>query len=321
MNKIIDHGIAALRIEKEGLERAIDKLDENFAKAVQIVLACKGRVVITGMGKSGHIGAKIAATLASTGTPSFFMHPAEGVHGDLGMLMRGDVVVAPSFSGETDEIKQILPTIKRLALPLISITGNPQSTLAQKSDAHIDGSITQEACPMNLAPTTSTTVALALGDALAATLVTERGFKAEDFAKVHPSGSLGKRLLLKVDDIWHTEAALPVVTLDTPIKDLLYAISSKGFGCTAVVDAAGKLCGIVTDGDLRRAMEKHSNMMQLTVEQLMSKNPKTIEASALAVQALQMMEKHSITSIFSVDAEYKPVGIIHLHDLLKSGIA
>ncbi|MDR2870177.1 MAG: KpsF/GutQ family sugar-phosphate isomerase [Deferribacteraceae bacterium] len=320
-NTILNNGLAALRIEKEGLERTMSLLGDGFVKAVQLIMACKGRVVITGMGKSGHIGAKIAATLASTGTPSFFMHPAEGVHGDLGMLVRGDVVVALSFSGETDEIKMILPIIKRLGLPLISITGNVKSTLGEKGDAVLDASIQQEACPMNLAPTTSTTVALALGDALAVALVHERGFKAEDFALVHPSGSLGKRLLLRVSGIWHTQGELPVVTLGTAIKDLLYTISDKKFGCTAVIDEAGKLCGIVTDGDLRRAMEKHTNVMALSVADLMSKNPKTIKPEALAVEALKMMEEHSITSIFSVDADYRPIGIIHLHDLLKAGIA
>ncbi|GHU86869.1 arabinose-5-phosphate isomerase [Deferribacterales bacterium] len=282
---------------------------------------CEGRLVVTGMGKSGHIGRKIVATLASTGTPALFMHPAESAHGDLGMLVRGDAVLALSNSGETDEIKKILPTIKRMDMPLISITGNVRSTLGQNSDAVLNAEIREEACPMNLAPTTSTTVSLALGDALAVALVEERGFTAEDFAMFHPSGALGKRLLLHVNNLYHTDDELPLVRQDAPLKDMLYTMSSKGFGCVAVVDNTNKLTGIITDGDLRRAMEKNSDVMRMTTAELMHKNPKTIREVELAAKALSIMEKYSITSIFTVDEAGKVTGIIHIHDLLKAGLA
>ncbi len=318
---ILGFGKYTLDVERKALEAAASKLDDNFVKAVNYILECKGRVVVTGMGKSGHIAQKIAATLSSTGTPSFFMHPAEGVHGDLGMLVRGDVVIALSYSGETEEIKRILPILKRLALPLISITGNVHSALGRKSDAVLDGSVEKEACPMNLAPTSSTTVALALGDAIAVALVECRGFKAEDFALVHPSGSLGRKLLLTVEDLWHTGGELPVATLDMPLKDLLYVISSKGFGCAAVVNGDGKLIGIITDGDLRRAMEKYTDILHLPVDRIMSHNPKRIAPASLAAQALATMEKYSITSLLSVDENDRPVGIVHLHDLLRAGLA
>lgn len=319
--RILENGINTIILEKEGLELIASRLDGEFVKAVHLIIACKGRIVITGMGKSGLIGQKIAATLSSTGTPSFFMHPAEGVHGDLGMLVRGDLVIAISNSGETEEIKMILPVIKRLNIALISITGTPLSTLAKAGDASLNAAVPKEACPMNLAPTTSTTAALALGDALAVALVEERGFKAEDFALVHPSGTLGKRLLLKVENVWHSGSEMPVVTTDSPMKDVLYEISSKGFGCTSVVDADGRLIGIITDGDLRRAMEKNINFSDMTVESLMSRNPKTISPEVLAAQALAMMEQYSITSLIAVDASMRPTGIVHLHDLLKAGIA
>ncbi|MDR0453636.1 MAG: KpsF/GutQ family sugar-phosphate isomerase [Deferribacteraceae bacterium] len=318
---ILSFGKYTLEVEKNAIDSAAAKLDGNFVKAVDFIMKCRGRVVVTGMGKSGHIAQKIAATLSSTGTPSFFMHPAEGVHGDLGMLVRGDVVIALSYSGETEEIKSILPIIKRLELPLISITGNVNSVLGRKSDAVLDGNIEKEACPMNLAPTSSTTVALALGDAIAVALVECRDFKAEDFALVHPSGALGRKLLLTVEDLWHTGDELPLTTLDMPLKDILYVISSKRFGCAAVADGNGKLIGIITDGDLRRAMEKYSDIMQIPVGNIMSGNPKRIAPGVLAAHALAIMEKYSITSLLSVDEEDRPIGIIHLHDLLRAGLA
>ncbi|MDR2883789.1 MAG: KpsF/GutQ family sugar-phosphate isomerase [Deferribacteraceae bacterium] len=318
---ILAIGKQTLIIERDALHRASELLNDSFVKAIALIYSCKGRIVVTGMGKSGHIAQKIAATLSSTGTPSFFMHPAEGVHGDLGMLVRGDVVIALSYSGETEEIKRVLPIIKRLELPLISIVGNINSTLAQKSDAVINGFIEKEACPMNLAPTSSTTVALALGDALAVALVEKRHFKAEDFALVHPSGTLGRKLLLTVQDLWHTADELPVITLKTSMKELLYTISSKRFGCTAVVDDEGKLIGIVTDGDLRRSMERYTTIDALPIDKIMSPNPKTIAPNELAAKALAIMQRHTITSLLSVDEMNRPVGIIHLHDLLKAGIA
>lgn len=317
---LINIGKDTLRAEAESLMLAESRLDINFVNAVRIIMECKGRIVVTGMGKSGHIGQKIAATFSSTGTPSFFMHPAEGVHGDLGMLVKGDVIIALSNSGETDEVKQILPIIKRLSIKLISITGNIHSTLARKSDAVLNSGVIREACPMNLAPTSSTTVALGLGDALAVALIHEHGFKESDFALVHPSGSLGRKLLLRVEDIWHTGDDMPVASINTPIKDLLYIISSKGFGCSAITDNDGKLIGIVTDGDLRRSMEKFDNVLSMSIEEIMSKNPKQIHYDDLASSAMAIMEQYSITSLISVDDKQHPVGIVHLHDLIKAGL-
>lgn len=320
-DRIIESGKNTIFTERDALNETGKRIDKNFVKAVELILACKGRVIITGMGKSGHIAKKIAATLSSTGTPSFFLHPAEGIHGDLGMLVKGDVVIALSNSGETEEIKNILPVIKRLQVPLISITGNVKSTLGLKSDATLDAYVEREACPMNLAPTSSTTVSMALGDALAVALVVERGFKASDFALVHPAGALGKKLLLKVGDIWHTGNELPVVKLSTSMKDLLYTISSKGFGCAAVIDDNGKMTGIVTDGDLRRAMEKFENIANANIQEIMSKNPKLINKDDLAASAMALFEKYSITSAFVVNEHGKPEGLVHIHDLTKAGLS
>jgi arabinose-5-phosphate isomerase len=320
MGKILETAFKTFDMEIEAIEAAKKRLDADFEKAVGLILACKGRVAVTGMGKSGHIAHKIAATFASTGTPSFFIHPAEAVHGDMGMLSEGDVVLALSKSGETEEIKALLPLIKRMGYPLISITGNPASTLAQKSDAHLDGSIEREACSLNLAPTSSTTVSLVLGDAVAVALMIERGFTDKDFALYHPSGALGNRLFLRVGDLWHIKEELPVVKLSTPMKDLLYIISSKRFGCAAVTDGEGKLAGIVTDGDLRRCMEKYENYGKLTAAAVMSRNPKTISPEELAVNALELMETYSITTLLSVDADGKPIGIVHMHDLIRRGL-
>ncbi|MDR2401799.1 MAG: KpsF/GutQ family sugar-phosphate isomerase [Deferribacteraceae bacterium] len=321
MSKILETAFKAFDMEIESIEAAKKRLDANFEKAVSIILACKGRLAVTGMGKSGHIAHKISATLSSTGTPSLFIHPAEAVHGDMGMLTEGDAVLALSKSGETEEIKAILPLIKRLGYPLISITGNSASTLAKKSDAHLDASIEREACSLNLAPTSSTTVSLVLGDALAVALMVERGFTDKDFALYHPSGVLGNRLFLRVGDIWHTNEELPVVKLSTPMKDLLYIISSKRFGCAAVTDGEGKLAGIVTDGDLRRCMEKYESYGKLTAAAIMSRNPKVISQDELAAAALELMETYSITTLLSVDAEGKPIGIVHMHDLIRRGLA
>lgn len=317
---VIDIAKKALKIEADAIYSLIERLNDDFVKAVDIIYNCKGRLVVTGMGKSGLIGKKIASTFASTGTPSLFLHPAEGVHGDLGMIVKGDVVLAISNSGETDELVSILPIIKRLGVPLISIVGRLNSTLAKRSDCVLDASVEKEACPLNLAPTASTTAALALGDALAVALLEKRGFKEEDFALFHPSGSLGKRLLLKVSDIFHTGDKVPVVKSDVTVTEAILEMSSKGFGCTTIVDDNGTLIGVLTDGDLRRGLEKYKDLFERNVMDIASKNPKTIDEDSLAAKALQIMEKYSITSLIVIDDKKRPYGIVHLHDLLKSGI-
>lgn len=319
---ILEAGRKTLDVEIDALHRVKDALGSGFVDAVELIYSCKGRVVVTGMGKSGHIGKKIAATFASTGTPALFLHPAEGVHGDLGMIVKGDVVIALSNSGETKEILEILPVIKRFNIPLVCIVGKTNSMLAKKSDCVLDASVEKEACPLNLAPTASTTAALAVGDALAVALLEKRGFKKEDFAIFHPSGSLGKQLLLKVADIYNTGDALPVVKEGTPVSEAVFVISSKGFGCTVVIGENGKLVGILTDGDLRRGMEKHRDrVFSMKVEELCTKSPKTIADDALAAKALSIMETYSITSLLTVDPDGKATGIIHLHDLLRAGLA
>ncbi|MEF3254887.1 MAG: KpsF/GutQ family sugar-phosphate isomerase, partial [Deferribacterales bacterium] len=256
-----------------------------------------------------------------TGTPAIFLHPAEGVHGDLGIITKDDCVIAISNSGETDEIISILPTIKMLGVSIIAIVGNLNSTLAKKSDCVFDASVEREACPLNLAPTASTTVALAIGDAIAVTLIEKKGFKKEDFAFFHPSGSLGKRLLVKVSDLYHTGDRVPVVKIGTKVSESIFEMTSKGFGCTTVVDNDGKLYGIFTDGDLRRGMQKYKDIFNMSVDEVCTKNPKTIDADELAAKALQVMEEKSITSLITVDKENRPIGIIHIHDILKKGIA
>jgi len=310
-----------LRIEADAISSLIDKIDENFLKAIDILLSCKGRVVVTGMGKSGIIGKKIAATLASTGTPALFLHPAEGVHGDLGMITKGDVLLAISNSGETEELNKILPIIKRLDVKLISMTGGMNSTLAKASDVVLDVGVKEEACPLGLIPTASTTAALAMGDALSVTLLERKGFKEEDFAFFHPGGSLGKRLFLKVGDLMHSGNEIPKVYEDTIMKDTILEISSKKLGMTSVIDSKGGLTGIITDGDLRRWLEKgEANIFKTKAKDVMTRNPKTIEADALAAKAVSVMEHYSITSLIIVDKEGRPDGIIHLHDLLKAGV-
>lgn len=322
MADILAEARRVLKIEAESVSALAARLDERFIKAVEMILECPGRVVVTGMGKSGLICQKMAATLASTGTPALFLHPAEGLHGDLGMLMRGDVVIAVSNSGETDEITRILPTIKRMGLPLIAMSGNQTSTLARAGDVSLDVSVQEEACPLQLAPTASTTATLAMGDALAVSLLVSRGFKEEDFALYHPGGALGKRLLLRVEDIMHGEEAMPVVPMGTPLKDSLYEISSKKLGITGVIDIQGAIAGVFTDGDLRRTIEKGVEVLNRPIEEFMNTNPKRILKSNLAAKALQIMESHSITSlfVFETETDQKPIGIIHLHDLLKAGV-
>lgn len=320
---ILEEARKVIRIEAEALVNLADAINGEFERAVELILASTGRVVVTGMGKSGLIGQKIASTMASTGTPAFFLHPAEGIHGDLGMIMKGDVVIAVSNSGETDEVVRILPVIKRLGASLIAMAGNPSSTLARAGDVFLDISVKEEACPLGLAPTASTTATLAMGDALAVALLIQRGFKAEDFALFHPGGALGKKLILKVEDLMHKGDAIPLVEGEMLMREALFVITSKGLGITGVTDGDGSLMGVITDGDLRRALEKGVDIMACKACDLMTGTPKRIKRSELAARALQRMEQHAITSLFVFEGESdtKPVGVIHLHDLLKAGIA
>ncbi|MBI1864535.1 MAG: KpsF/GutQ family sugar-phosphate isomerase [Nitrospirae bacterium] len=308
-----------LRIEAEAIRRLIPRLDHLFEKAVETLDQCRGRVVVTGMGKSGIIGRKIAATLASTGTPALFLHAGEGLHGDLGMVARGDVLLAVSNSGETAEIIRLLPLVHRLRIPVISFTGDPRSTLARRSLVSLDVSVEKEACPMNLAPTASTTAALALGDALAVALLERRGFEPEDFARFHPGGRLGK-LLLTVEDVMHRGREVPVVTADAPMKKAIAEMTAKKLGITTVVDGRGRLAGVVTDGDLRRALERDIPIADRTAGEIMGRNPKTIAKTDLAALAVARMEEHQITALIIAGRGRKVEGIIHLHDLMKAGV-
>ncbi len=309
-----------LDIEADAVRNLSLRLDERFTDAVQLMLSCRGRVVVSGMGKSGHIGSKIAATLASTGTPAFFMHPGEASHGDLGMIAPDDVVLALSNSGESAEIVTIVPLIKRRGAKLISMTGNPASTLAREADVHLNAAVDKEACPLNLAPTASTTAALALGDALAVALLDARGFSADDFARTHPGGSLGRRLLVHVRDVMHSGDELPRIGLDAPLKTALLEMTRKGLGMTAVVDGAGKVVGIFTDGDLRRALEHELDLHHAQVARLMSANPKTIGPDELAVAAVEKMDTLKINGLLVVDPDKTLVGALNMHDLLKAGV-
>ena len=309
-----------LDIEAAALHTLSTRLDAGFAEAVRLILACSGRVVVSGMGKSGHIGSKIAATLASTGTPAFFMHPGEASHGDLGMITHNDVVLALSNSGESNEIVSIVPLIKRRGAKLIAMTGNPASTMAREADVHLDAGVDKEACPLNLAPTASTTAALALGDALAVALLDARGFSADDFARTHPGGSLGRRLLVHVRDVMHSGDALPKVGQDATLKAALFEMTQKGLGMTAVVDTAGKVTGLFTDGDLRRALEHPLDLQQAKIADLMTPNPKTIRADELAVAAVEKMETLKINGLLVVDEDNTLVGALNMHDLLKAGV-
>ena len=316
----IDHGRRVLEIEARAISDLIGRLDHRFSDAVDLLYACAGKVVVSGMGKSGLIGQKIAATLASTGSPAFFLHPAEGIHGDLGMVARRDTLIALSNSGETEEVLKLLPFVKRLSIPVIALTGRPQSTLAKNSDVVLDVSVTEEACPMGLAPTASTTAALAMGDALAIALLEKRGFKEEDFAQFHPGGTLGRRLLLKVSDVMQHGAAMPRVNSRATVRDAILEMTSKKLGMTTVVDEQGQLVGVITDGDLRRFLEKGINVSTVNAADVATRSPKTIEHDALAARAVQIMEQFSITSLVVLDDRRTLLGVIHLHDLLKSGI-
>ena len=314
-------GRQVLEIEANAILALIDRLDQRFEQAVALLDRCQGRVVVTGMGKSGIIGRKIAATLASIGVPSVFLHPAEGIHGDLGMVSRGDLVIALSNSGETEELLKILPAIKRLGVPMISLTGNVESMLAKNSDVVLDVSVKEEACPLDLAPTASTTATLALGDALAMALLEHKGVKPEDFARYHPGGALGKRLLLTVEEVMHGDKAIPTVSPTAPLRDVIVEISSKKLGVTTIVDDSGRLRGVITDGDLRRLLGTGGNdLLDRPAEAVMSPHPKVISRTALAAEAVGLMERHSITVLIVTDAEQRVEGVVHLHDLLKAGV-
>ena len=308
-----------LQTEAAAVSALADRIDQRFADAVVMIRGCKGRVIVTGMGKSGIVCRKIAATLASTGTPAFFLHPAEAVHGDLGVIQADDVVIAMSYSGETEELTRVLETLKRIGAPLIALTGDLRSTLAQAADVALDCSVSEEACPMNLVPTASTTAALAMGDALAMTVLVEKGFKPEDFATLHPAGKLGKRLM-RVDQLMASGDALPVVQLHTSMKDVIYEMSRKKLGMTSVLEKDGRLAGIITDGDLRRKMGANANILELTAKDVMTADPIAIPQSTLAVEALAMMEHRKITSIVVIDGERRVEGVVHLHDLWRTGM-
>jgi arabinose-5-phosphate isomerase len=317
---LADLGRRALTIEIEGLEAQVPRLGADFAQACRLCLACHGRVVVTGMGKSGHIGRKIAATLASTGTPAFFLHPGEASHGDVGMITRDDAVLALSNSGETAEILIIVPAILRLGVPLIAFTGNPASSLARSATVHLDIGVPAEACPLNLAPTASTTAALAVGDALAVTLLKARGFTEEDFARSHPAGSLGRRLLLHVSEVMRTGADIPKVHADTPLTEGLMEMSRKGLGMTAILDADGRVLGVFTDGDLRRALDASVDLRAASMQQVMSRRAKTVRPGTLAAEAVHLMETHRITSLIVVDGDERMVGALNVHDLMRAGV-
>lgn len=319
--RLLRSGREVIHIEARAIGGLASRLDGAFLRACELMLACAGRVVVTGMGKSGHVANKIAATLASTGTPAFFVHPGEASHGDLGMITPKDVVLALSNSGETDELLTILPLIKRQGVPLVGLSGNPNSTLARLSDAHLDASVPAEACPLGLAPTASTTAALVMGDALAIALLEARGFTAEDFARSHPAGALGRRLLLHIADVMHTGEQIPRVGPDAMLSDALVEMTRKGLGMTAVVDQSMKLLGVFTDGDLRRMLDDAQIDLRTTpVARVMTPVAKTITSDKLAVEAARMMEDHKINALLVVDGEQRVVGALNIHDLLRAGV-
>ncbi|MGZ3537319.1 MAG: KpsF/GutQ family sugar-phosphate isomerase [Thermodesulfobacteriota bacterium] len=319
---ILKEAKRVLNVEARSILDLVERIDENFSRAVELLYDCKGKVVLMGMGKSGLVGRKISSTFASTGTPSFFLHPAEGLNGDFGMLSKEDVIIAISNSGETRELLEVLPLIKRYGNRLITFTGSLNSSLAKAGDVNLDIRVKEEACPLNLAPTASTTATLALGDALAIALMGKRDFKKEDFAILHPGGVLGKRLLLKVEDLMHVGKAFPMVSEKTLMKDAIFEITSKRLGVTGVCNSDGHLVGVITDGDLRRGLEKFSDLFNREASEVMTKNPKWIEKGDLAARAVQRMEEYSITSLFVFNkaGDKVPTGIIHLHDLLKAGV-
>lgn len=319
-DQFIQLGKDVIQTEARALQALVHRVDHNFSKACSLLLDCEGRIVVLGMGKSGHIGSKIAATMASTGTPAFFVHPGEANHGDMGMITRKDVALTISNSGETPEILNIVPVIKRLGVPLISLSGNPNSTLAKTSTVNIDVSVEAEACPLGLAPTASTTASLVMGDALAIALLEVRGFTSDDFALFHPGGSLGRRLLLRVKEIMHVGNEIPMVSEDCLLDEALVEITKKSFGMTAIVDQAGLLQGIFTDGDLRRTLDQGHDVRTTKIGSVMTRNCITIPPSLLAAEAVKIMEQHKITSLLVVDEKPYPLGVLHMHDLLRAKV-
>ena len=317
---LIQSAQRTIRLELEAIQDLLARINDDFVRACELILTSKGRVVVLGMGKSGHVGNKIAATLASTGTTAFFVHPAEASHGDMGMITRDDVVLALSNSGSTAEIVTLLPLIKRLGIRLISMTGNPDSPLAKAAEVNLDARVSQEACPLNLAPTSSTTVSLVLGDALAVALLEARGFTAEDFAFSHPGGALGRRLLLKVDNVMHAGDSLPRVKRGTSLRDALLEMTQKGLGMTVVTADDGRLAGIFTDGDLRRTLDRNIDVRQTIIDDVMTLHGKTARADMLAAEALKIMEDHKISSLVVVDDSDLPIGALNMHDLLRAGV-
>jgi len=313
-------GRRVLEIEAAAVASLAPRLDERFDRACQICLECRGRVIVTGMGKSGHIAGKVAATLASTGTPAFFVHPGEASHGDLGMITGVDILIAISYSGETPELLTILPLLKRLGIPLITLTGNLRSTLAEAATVTLDIGVREEACPLNLAPTASTTAALAMGDALAVALLENRGFTREDFALAHPGGALGRRLLLRVDDLMHTGEGIPRVTPDTPLAKGLLEMTHKGLGMTAIIDAENRLAGIFTDGDLRRVLDRGIDVHRTPMQDIMTANCKTIAPGVLAAEAVHLLEQFKINGLLVVDDSRQVIGALNIHDLLRAGV-
>jgi len=318
--KLQQLGLAVIQTERAALQELESRIDEQFVHACELILECQGRIVVTGMGKSGHIGGKIAATLASTGSPAFFVHPGEASHGDLGMITPQDVVLALSNSGETQELLTIIPIIKRLGIPLITLTGNPNSTMANAANANLNVSVSQEACPLGLAPTASTTATLVMGDALAVALLESRNFTAEDFARSHPGGSLGRRLLLHVGDIMHTADEIPKVLPNASLSEALLEMTRKGLGMTAIVDQQNVMLGIYTDGDLRRTLDAEMNLQQTPITEVMQRNCKTIDAESLAAEALQQMDQHKINALLVTDSEHHLLGALNMHDLLRAGV-
>lgn len=316
----IEKGKQVIRIEAQSVAALIDKINGSFAQAVQIIFEAKGRIIVTGMGKSGIIARKIVATMNSTGTPAIFLHPSDAVHGDLGMVRGEDVVICISKSGDTQEIRQLIPMFKRIGVPVISMLGTLNSPIGKESDVVLDISVAEEACPLDLAPTSSTTATLVMGDALAITLLEKRNFSKEDFAMFHPGGNLGKRLLLKIEELMTSGTHVPKVSLSTSLKDSILEMTTKRLGATCVVDEKGKLCGIITDGDLRRLLQGTTDVSAVTADQVMTRKPKTILLGALAATALREMENFNITQLIIVDEEHHPVGMVHLHDLVKAGL-
>ena len=313
-------GAEVIRTEIDALRGLLPRIDDDFVRACELILSRPGRVIVTGMGKSGHVGHKVASTLASAGTPAFFVHPGEASHGDLGMVTPEDTVIAFSNSGETAEILTIVPHIKRIGVPLIALTGNPASRLAREADVDIDVSVAKEACPLGLAPTASTTAALAMGDAIAVALLEARDFGAEDFARSHPGGRLGRRLLLQVKDLMHTGGSMPLVGPDTPMSDALLEMTAKSLGMTSVVDPDGRLLGVFTDGDLRRALDGGIDLRETPIRRVMTPSGVTVSPEALAAECLDVLEKRKITALVVVDGEHRQVGVLHLHDLLRAGV-